>query len=228
MLDFTQLLATSAEQLQSLAAQSITLPPQFASVERQEKSGKLTLHNHFLTIPERGEWRGVHIHSPKINIITQFFYPEPRWQLPIYAMEFVVLGVKPIVGVIDAKCMLPTMNCAATVKTVLNQAHAEFPDLSQADDAPEWFLACRSGDDFFVRPQDQAQLDALGQAHLQVWQALVALLKQPQICTDSDTHQQHSQAYKDHHRINSPGLRLMNRSFGAEWTDTYMRGYLFR
>ena len=33
--------------------------------------------------------------------------------------------------------------------------------------------------------------------------------------------------YKDLHRLNYPGVPLLNRSFGEEWTDNYLKNYLF-
>lgn len=211
----------------SLRPRLLTLPPGYAHAERAEKNGTLRLRNTFYALPERGELRAVSISSPKIDIVTLFFYPEPDRQLPVFAMEFVELGPRPIVGVIDLCSLLAGIN--STTAHLLRTTRSAFPQLVQADDPPEWFQQCRSGDDFFIRPRDQQDLDELATAHLQVWQTLLTLAAQPRRLESAEAlaHQQKIQDYKHHHRDHSPGLRLLNRSFGSEWTESYMRDHLF-
>lgn len=236
--NFAELLARSVDRAGRLDRREIALPAEFGHAERAEKTGRLVLASRFVELAQPpdsgnsvlGELRGVCIRSPKIDIITLFFFPAPRWQLPVFAMEFVVLGPRPIVGVIDACTLLPGLGCSVPVTAALRRAHARFPQLVQGDDPPGWYQECRSGEDFFVRPSDLDQLAQLGQAHLQVWSEVLELLADPQPLAPEliDHHQKNIQGYKHHHRINSPGLKLMNRSFGPEWTERYMRGYLFR
>ena len=229
-MDFNALLNQSIQRLQSFSTREIILPPQFARAERTEKTGHLQLDNRFVSVEDLGQFRGLCISSPKINIVTMFFFPQPHWQLPVFAMELVLLGPRPIVAVIDAVCLLSEMQCKATVKATFEHAHDTFSHLAQADDPPPWYIECRSGHDFFVRPNDIAGMEEMARAHLSIWDAVIDLLVDPHHLPQRQIaeHQTCIQAYKDHHRVNSPGLRLMNRSFGEQWTQDYLCDYLFR
>ena len=223
------LVAESIRMLPPLFLRQIVLPAEYAQAVRKEKKGYLTLKSQFVEIAGLGELRGVGIHSPKIDIVTVFFFPLAKWQLPIFAMEFVVLGYRPIVAVVDAVCLLPRMSCSASVESLLGQIHAQFPDVKQADDPPAWYRECQSGLDFLVRPTSEAELCRMAQVHLQVWSGVIALLAtaQPFNATGVKRHQERIQEYKNHHRIHSPGRPLMLRSFGEMWTQEFFSKYLF-
>jgi hypothetical protein len=109
----------------------------------------------------------------------------------------------------------------------MTEAHQTHPELQQATDTPEWFEHCRSGLDFFIRPQNDNDMNALSAIHLALLSPIKGLIEQAHLFTDQDslTHQHCLQNYKNHHRLHAPGLRLMNRSFGEQWTDDYMKHF---
>lgn len=233
MSDFTNVLLQTLE----LSRLSITdLKKQILPIDYSEKkaSGQVNLQTSFYQLGLWGEMRAVLIQAPKINIINIFFFPHPHWDLPVYAMEFVVLGHKPIVAVIDAFSLFPqaVSVSAISINNILKQAHKDFQHLKQASDLPSWYQECRSGQDFFVRPQNEHELLQLTHAHLQIWKALMNLLPQAQ---DSKLQQasinaKHANAlklYKHHHRDNTPGLKLLQQKFGQQWTQEFLRDYLF-
>lgn len=187
------------------------------------------METRFIAVGNFGELRIVHIHAPKIKVLTLFFFPQPDWQLPVYCLELVVFGAQPIVALLDMVCV-SDMPCQQTVAEVMTAAHQAHPNLVQAGDVPDWFSDCRSGHDFFLRPQHHEDMAQLANLHLALLATpFTALLLQahpftPELATN---HQQHLQHYKHHHQLNAPGLRLMNRSFGESWTNQYMHT-LFR
>jgi len=212
--------------LASLGCQAQPLPDTFARVERKEVDGVLVMETHFMTVADKGELRWVHIYSPKINVLTLFFFPYYRWQLPVYCMELVVFSAQPIVAMLDIVC-LTAMSCSNTVEQFMTAAHQARPELQQATDTPDWFERCRSGQDFFIRPQNDNDMKTLSAIHLALLSPIKALVEQANLFTDQNalTHQHCLQSYKNHHRLHAPGLRLMNRSFGEQWTDDYMNHF---
>jgi Ferredoxin-dependent bilin reductase len=228
--DPARLIERSVNCLAARNTKEIALPCAFAQIARAQPQGELKLRNRFIEIDHRGEFRGVAITAPKINIAAQFFFPDPRWQLPVFSMEMVVLGAQPMVALVDAKCLLPGLACAAAVDAALDQAHRDFPGLEPAADPPQWYADCRSGRDFFIRPKDRQALQEFSMVQLRIWQAVVALLHDP-VALDAGQVTDHAArlvAYKDHHRVNSPGVPLLTRSFGGAWTQEYLARYLFR
>ncbi len=184
----------------------------------------------FARLPAGGELRSVHIHGPRIEIINLFHFPAPDRALPIYAMEFVLFGRRPVVGVIDAKALHPHPHAVQLWREALQSAHERFPQLVRADDPPPWYEECRSGLDFFTRPKDLDGLGALLSCHAHVWDRLRLHEADAPRLTAPGAVAAHAAAladYKDHHRLNSPGLPFLHRSFGSDWTNRFLRTALF-
>ncbi len=214
-----------AEAIATASGRVLRLPAELAT----NHHGDTCFTARFARLPAGGELRSVHIHGPRIEIINLFHFPAPDHALPIYAMEFVVFGRRPVVGVIDAKALNPHPHAAALWRDSLESAHARFPQLNRADDPPPWYEECRSGLDFFTRPEHFGGLGDLVNCHSHVWSLLSSGERDaPRLSgAEAAAHAIALADYKDHHRVNSPGLPFLNRSFGPEWTDRFLRTALF-
>ena len=223
MVNFDALIAATLAAFEPLTCQPLELAANLARIQRPEVDGDLVMATQFFDVNARGELRIVHIFAPKIKVLTLFFFPDANWQLPVYCMELVVFGEQPIVALIDGVCLQP-MDCGSLVEGILDTAHQKNPQFQQAEDTPEWFQACRSGRDFFIRPENMAVMGDLAAVHLQLMPQLATLIQDARQFPEQQTQQyQHVlQEYKHHHRIHAPGLKLMNRSFGEAWTANYM------
>jgi hypothetical protein len=168
-----------------------------------------------------GEWRAVAITGPRVHIVTQFLYPAPDRDLPLYAMEFVIFGRKPVVAVLDMVGLPGTRTAGDHARAWLDAAR---PDLPQGDDPPDWYVDCRSGDDIFVRPASLDELPACDAAHdalVETW--LAALPRAPALApADAARHGPAIAAYRAHHKVHTPGLRYLRRSFGEVWTEAFL------
>ncbi len=228
MSDFSWLYQQTQDALRVLPCVEVRQVP---AAYAQQSAGNIQLQAVFYRLGDWGEMRAVLIQSPKIDIINIFFFPQAQWDVPVYAMEFVVLGGKrtPIVAVIDAVALCSEGRSHAQARTLLQRAHHTFPQLHTADDMPAWYLACRSGEDFFIRPQDEAELHTLTQAHRHLWQAFIALLPAAHRVSKAQAaaHAQALADYKQHHCDNTPGLKLLQQQFGATWTQHFLQDYLF-
>ncbi len=192
------------------------------------ESGHIRLQGRFFDSP-MGELRSVHISGPKIQIINAFFFPHSHINLPIYAMEMVIYGKKPVVAVIDLLGMPSAITSQERAKKILKESHSSNPLIEQGEDPPQWFKECRSGNDFFVRPKSLSDIPDLIEINLHLWKQFVKLYKQQPLSyiQDPKAHQKEISAYKDHHRENSPGLTFLNRSFGSKWTTSFLKYHLF-
>jgi hypothetical protein len=227
--EFEVLMEESIKLLQPLPIHLVTLPDEYARVERAKKQGMLKLENRFIEIDDCGEFRSVLISAPKVVAVAMFFFPFPALQLPVFTMEFVVLAARPAVVVIDGQCLFQHMRCAGSVGRVFQNARELFADLSQTDNPPDGLATCRSSAGFFMRPRSLDDLSRLAQAHLFIWRGLIELLRSPAQFDEigSHLHRLQLQNYKTHQRHYMPGLRLLNRSFGETWTRHYLSNYLF-
>ena len=221
-------LATIAT-LQKLPHTELSLAGGFQSLVKPEAQGELRLHNRFFEIAQIGQLRTVTVQSAKISILNVLFFPEPTRQLPAYAAEFVSLSGKPIVAVIDAKCLLPSV-LAGHVKTLMLEARHDLMELITTEtELPEWFKTSRSGNELFVRPAAMNDMQNLMTKHLGIWHNLVERFESAEHY-DELTRKEHSRQitqYKVQHGCNYPGIPLLHRCFGEQWTTQYLRDYLF-
>lgn len=226
---FQNLIEKTSAVFGEFSCRPIELPHQFSKIERSEQDGVLAIENYFFQVADIGQLRIAHTYAPKINVIAVFFFPECRFKLPVYSMEFVILGQKPIVALMDVVCLSEPMPISDVVKDILATAHLKYPQFSQVEELPQWFQACRSGHEFFYRPHEISEFITLGEVHLSLIENLVKLVHQAEVFDNDQTklHKARLEQYKKHHEINSPGTRLMNRSFGEEWTNEYLANYLF-
>lgn len=226
---FTDLVTASIVPLRALDnVREIQLEPDLRGAQRDKNGSLLTLSARCWKISRCGEVRGVYIVSPKIEVVNLFFFPAAAYALPVYALEFVILSGRPMVGVIDLPCLDAQEAMREQVSAWMAAAHRDFP-LPAAADPPEWYRECRSGLDFFVRPHDIKELQQLHAVHLRLWQDLTQFIVPGEIppARDEATHRRALQAYKHHHRDHSPGLPLLNNSFGAVWTRRFLSECLF-
>lgn len=206
----------------------LAIPDGLHGNSREGPSGSLSIESYRYGIGDFGELRAASIRSTKIDIVTMFFYPQPKLELPVYAMEFVQLGKKPIVAVMDA--VAPANSKAnSEAEAVFLGAREMIPGLVNDEQVPPWFAECRSGWDVFVRPADPAQFDQLAELHLRICSDLIALMSN---CTarsvaEIGAFSDFVHAYRVHHHVNSPGLPLMRKSFGEDWTLRFMRDWFF-
>lgn len=207
----------------------IELPERFAKNQHVELDGMLVLENRFYRLADTGEVRIAHTFAPKINILAVFYFPDPGLRLPVYSMEFVLLGTKPIIALMDMACLMKSMPATQTVKDIMRLTHDEYPGFATNQSLPEWFDQCRSGSEFFFRPHVSEEFHRLGRIHIGLITQLTQLISVADRyeLKDALLHKTELDGYKRHHQINSPGLRLMNRSFGVDWTQTYLADYLF-
>lgn len=166
----------------------------------------------------------VSIEGAKVHILNVFLWPLPSQDAPVYAMEFVAFGPRPIVAVIDA-VGLSGSRAVDEAAALMQKAHARFP-FPAGDDMPDWFLECRSGHEYFVRPQGVVEFEPLGEAHLGAFtDALEAL--GTRAAADPSAHAEALSSYQHHHAENSPGRRWLQASFGESWALHYLHEIVF-
>lgn len=221
---FGKIIRESSDQLSDHSP--VRLPAEYASNQK----GPIRFTAHFYRHAS-GEMRAVYIEGPKIEIVNLFYFPEAVEDWPIYAMEFVQMGRRAVVGVIDVAGNEAQSKATNEATSIIRPIRERYPDLVQGDDPPGWFQECRSGNDFFVRPEGSTQLNRLCEAHLEVFERYCAVLRTQSVNVPATPPEESAggwQArYKAHHATNSPGLPFLNRTFGEDWAQTFLHEHLF-
>ncbi|WOO41363.1 hypothetical protein [Rubellicoccus peritrichatus] len=190
-------------------------------------------HNHELrfqsgTYADSCEVRSVGIRSPKSEIINLFAYPLPHVAKPIFALEYVRFGQRGIVAVVDMYPALEGPGNLTYYSNLLKRTVVEYPQLSYSQEYPAWYAECRSGDDIFVRPDQTDEFGDLCELAAKLW---ASYLDGPQLRMSQSElvlrHRESIQDYKRHHRLNSPGRKLLDKMFSETWTDSFLKEHHF-
>lgn len=214
-------LAALVERLRASAGgDALPLPEELARARYESGGGQVSLALDAAALPG-GEARTVCITSARVAIVNAFLWPDPRLDAPVYAMEIVRFGARGVVGVVDLVALDGT-TAADAARARLDAARAAYPSLRAAEDPPEWFAACRSGADLFVRPSAEEDLAALADAAARLWDDALALLAAAAPCADPARHAAAQRAYGDHHRAHSPGRPFLERGWGAAWAERFL------
>ncbi len=197
--------------------------PNFARLESSH-GATLTFEDHLFR--GRFSWRMVHLQTPRAEMLNILLFPEPEVIVPIFVCELMTFTAKPVVGVIDLAPIDRTTLLDA--KVILEAAHEQFHDLSNAEDQPDWYDDCRSGHDFFVRPQDFTQLSRVQSATEFVWNRI--LLAHARVITRPRYPHTSDQVanYKAHHLAHNPGRPFLHRLFGEALTEQFLSEHLYR
>lgn len=175
-----------------------------------------------------GDLRAVHLHGARAEIVNVFVFPPPERAAPTFALEFVRFGDRIVVAVIDLPWLIPG-GTPAGWQARWRATWSDFPELLPASDAPAWFEDCRSGADLFTRPTGPTAAHALDLAAATAWQGWIEAVTAAEQLPPSGVlaHRTAQQGYRDHHRAHSPGRPFLDRTFGHDWSEAFLRDCLF-
>lgn len=204
----------------------VELDPAYAEAKAVVGSGSLTMTTQAFHLGDLYTLRGVYIKSPKIEIANLFLFPRPDYPLPLHVLEVVLLSGRPIAAILD-QIDLSSSDSSATPQLVeLRQQHS---NMMNSDTVPEWFAACRSGREFFLRPDNPEEVQTFLSIHDEMLQSLAENWSTPNRLSLHATtkHALRIEHYKQHHAANAPGKPLLTSCFGAQWSEDYLKQCLF-
>ncbi|MEY3220271.1 MAG: hypothetical protein RIT27_1628 [Pseudomonadota bacterium] len=202
-------------------AQRLKIPHHYAHAQVSEKS--LQLICEIWQIGAWGQYRRVCIQTPKMEVVNAFFFPHCSYQLPILALQAVVLTQQPQIMIIDMPFLID-MPTEVSMLMAYQQSRSTVQDLLKETPMPDWYQQCRSAHDIFCRPQNWAETQRLCHAYVDVAKQFGQWIPQAMLL-DSSYHKQHDQQlqfYKDFHRLHSSGLKFLQINFGAEWAEHFL------
>ena len=162
---FEGLLDDTFAALSERTVRPVALPDHIGTVDQAFKGGRLRLENRFASIDDRYDIRSLYLSSAKVEVFTAFLFPKPDKYLPTYGMEVVLLGKRPIVGVLDA---VELYRLEPTAPRCLAELRDRAGYVDRGDERPEWFEECRSREDVFFRPESIEDLLTLVPLHLRL------------------------------------------------------------
>lgn len=173
--------------------------------------------------------RAARIQTVAADVATVMVYPtaDPA-RLPIFACEWVVVGDRAHVLVLDVEFAGDRPALRDGLRPVLKPLFDEIVPFFPANrDLPAWFTEIREEWAIFSSG-DLAGLDRIRAAARAYLKATIEHAYRPNLpASVAGPDHPDVAAYKHHHAVNSPGFALMVPKAGAEWTDRFLNRWHF-
>jgi Ferredoxin-dependent bilin reductase len=225
---FTEIANRSVELLTRLGAtRCVVAAPYGRHVLARDSGDVVATFDHYLL--GAADVRLIRLFSNKVDVFTCFAFPGTVQRAPAYAMEFVQIGGRPIVAVLDLLSLGHDAAMNVKLDETMKSARAGYDEPNNSE-VPDWYVECRSGRDIFARPTHSDAFVELGEIHNRLLASTCDefLSAETLDAEAASAHATQIADYKHHHCVNSPGLPIMERTFGVEWTHEFMHRWVFR
>jgi phycocyanobilin:ferredoxin oxidoreductase len=204
------------------------IPADLGYIENQLEGEVLAIENHCYQTPQ---FRKLHLELAQVgnglDILHCVMFPRGEYPLPLFGCDIVGARGQISAAIIDLSPIYADRSLPATYHLALSQMD-QF-EFSQPRDLPAW------GDIFsqyctFVRPVNETEEAAFLQHVQQILKIHCSIANQTQPVTS--LHERSlilaGQAnYCRRQRENDKTRRVLEKSFGTEWTERYMSTMLF-
>jgi Ferredoxin-dependent bilin reductase len=180
-----------------------------------------------------GQLRMVHIQGAKNAIINTWIFPNRPTQMPVFAAELIAVGNATKVAFVDIQVPVLSKFVADDVAFLTTALSARFSSLTCNETPPDWATHASQGNFTYARDVPNEQLSTIEDCYLSYLgtylrafasvegAAEVAKSERDEATIDA------LQEYQVHHMEHSPGNKFLNKLFGSEWTESFMKNFLF-
>ena len=180
-----------------------------------------------------GQLRMVHIQGAKNAIINTWIFPNRPAKMPVFAAELIAVGNATKVAFVDIQVPVLSKFIAEEVATLTSALSTRFTSLPCNESPPEWATNASQGNFTYARDVPNEQLSTVEDCYLNYLDtylrafasdataAQVAKSKRDEQAIDA------LQEYQVHHMEHSPGNKFLDKLFGSEWTESFMKNFLF-
>lgn len=173
--------------------------------------------------------RSARIQTVAADVATVMVYPtaDPA-RLPIFACEWVVVGERAHVLVLDVEFAGEASGLRGRLRPALMPLQEQFSPMFPLNrDLPEWFTEIRE-DWALYSSGDLGSLNRIREAATAYLKAAIEVAYRPNLpAALAGPDHPDVTAYKHHHAVNSPGFALMAPRAGEEWTSEFLTRWHF-
>jgi len=234
-ISFASLVAKTSSRMQSGSSPSAIVPPIYAL--RKSNNGKITLEafEWVLQIDDApiAELRMVYIQGAKNQIINTWIFPNRPARMPVFAAELIAVGAETRVAFVDIQIPALEETTADDVSLITGSISPRFAGLPCNEQPPVWAIHASQGNFTYARNVPSTQSHRIEECYLSYLDAYLT-----HFCT-SDVSRSIAQSKRDeaalnelqryqwHHMEHSPGNKFLGKLFGSDWTEAFMKDFLF-
>ena len=176
----------------------------------------------------------VYIQGPKNQIINTWIFPNRPKQMPVFAAELIAVGDEVRVAFVDVQ--VPVIGSSAVLEDtslMTSGIAARFSGLPCNEAPPVWAIESSQGNYTYARNvpiSSFSKVEECYRSYLDTYLSafvnkkvgvVLSELKRDEHAID-ELHQ-----YQHHHMQSSPGNKFLSKLFGPDWTESFMREFLF-
>lgn len=204
------------------------IPADLGYIEHHLEGEKLVIENYCYQTPQ---FRKLHLELAQVgnglDILHCVMFPKNEYPLPLFGCDIVGAKGQISAAIVDLSPIRADRSLPATYHLQLSQLpHFEF---THPRELPVW------GDIFsqhciFIRPEGEREEEAFLELVQQIIKIHCSIAIQTQPVTSRNEQmliQAGQQNYCSRQRENDKTRRILEKSFGSEWTERYMSTMLF-
>lgn len=233
---FSRLVGETKHRMRYHDEQTNAIPCDLA--QRESLHGKINLEAYQwgILVGEReiASLRMVYIHGPKNQIINTWIFPNRPNRMPVYAAELIAVGTEVRVAFVDVQVpAISDTSLLEDTRFLTGTLAPRFSDLPCNELPPDWAVDASQGNYTYARNVPYTSLPHVEDCYLGYMDAYLyaytprdvaaAILGSELDEASVDTLHQ----YQYHHMEHSPGNKFLSKLFGADWTEKFMRDFLF-
>jgi len=177
--------------------------------------------------------RMVHIRGAKNEIINTWIFPNQPDRVPVFAAELIAVGGTVKVAFVDIQAPALKSPSLEQARILSASLAPRFRSLPCDEKAPDWAVGDSQGNFTYARnvPSDQfPEIEKCYLAYLDSYLSeyvLVCRVQNNAISREDSNALNVLHTYQHHHMEHSPGKKFLSVLFGSEWTDAFMKNFLF-
>lgn len=211
------------------------IPKQYA--QRESLHGKMLLEATEWSLQIQGRpianLRMVYIHGGKNEIINTWIFPNRPLRMPVYAAELIAVGDAIRVAFVDIQVPVLEGSAVEDTSMITGALAPRFAGLPCNEEPPFWAIQESQGNFTYARNVPAIDLPTIEACYLAYMDAYLSQFACEDVgesilrlSRDEDA-LNNLHAYQLHHMEHSPGNKFLSKLFGSDWTEAFMREFLF-
>jgi hypothetical protein len=211
------------------------IPKHYA--QRESLHGKMLLEATEWSIQIQGRpiasLRMVYIHGGKNEIINTWIFPNRPSRMPVYAAELIAVNDAIRVAFVDIQVPALEGSIVEDTSMMTGSLAPRFASLPCNEAPPFWAIQESQGNFTYARNVPAVDLPTIEACYLAYMDAYLnhfacedvgkSILR---LARDEDALDA-LLSYQHHHMEHSPGNKFLSKLFGSDWTEAFMREFLF-
>ena len=216
--------------------ETATIPTEFRNRESLHGKIVLTASQWAIQVSSKqiASLRMVYIQGPKNQIINTWIFPNRPKQMPVFAAELIAVGDEVRVAFVDIQ--VPVIDSSSVLEDtslMTSGPAARFSGLPCDEVPPVWAIESSQGNYTYARNvpiSSFTKVEECYRAYLDTYLGAFAKKNANGALSKSKRDEDaidELHRYQHHHMESSPGNKFLSKLFGPDWTESFMREFLF-